>query len=269
MDTGNYTCVAENQLGERHHRTVSLSVVHNQPPKIYDISLKRLDEDPTTAELICSATGQPPPKISWIKPMGLEEIGLIRLAEEEMSSTNDGDRDIETENDKSNDRQNNLRTIMTTIDNVSKTTVKYRATGLAKQYYGTFTCIAQNNYGESDADVRLEAIKSNNGNKPTKTIEKYLEIGFHQNQDAYLSCRHDNSQDPSNIYEWKYPDGRVHTLDDWRYSVIGVGVLRIRSVQVKHKGKYTCTVKRMRKDGNVDTYVTVNLLNVITEKTKY
>lgn len=256
MDSGNYSCIAETQLGERDSKSVELIVLSDRPPHIYNISMSRNKNDYTTAELICQATGQPEPSISWIKPKHLVEVEILQ------------DLIQYKEYDK---YTGNL---------LIKSKIVFTAHGLAKTDTGTFTCEAKNKFGTSDAEVTLNKFMevktlantlesliglpgANKDGVIENVVEKLIPIDFRQNQDAYLTCRHGHAQ-ISNNYEWKYPNGKIHVQDDWRYSVIGVGVLRIRSVQPKHEGKYVCTVKRLLSPGVYDIYKTVNILNVIT-----
>lgn len=114
--------------------------------------------------------------------------------------------------------------------------------GLKPDDAGTFTCLAKNTFGEAKTSVILHKIDKNGENNGKninevgeKTIDRYTEIGIMMHSDAYLTCRHTfNTKD----YTWKLPNGKLHTKNSWRYSMIGRGTLRIRAVQQRHSGMY-------------------------------
>ncbi|XP_068596907.1 matrix-remodeling-associated protein 5 [Brachionichthys hirsutus] len=203
-DEGDYTCHAENKLG-KDERKVRVNVEPNAPKiRLTPQSLVTVKLGGSVT-LRCEATGEPPPKITWISPRN----EAITMSTAKFEILDDG-------------------------------TLLVKTVRLADE--GKYACVARNAAGDDvknvkvDAEIQQPSINGVHGKSSTNV----LAVSY---QTVLLDCRVDGKPEP--IVWWVTPHGRSLPIAylGGRFQVHKNGSLELRGLRKTDEGRYVCLAK--------------------------
>lgn len=203
-DEGDYTCYAKNKLG-KDERKVNVKVGPNTPrismtsPSLVTVKFGEL------AKLSCQASGQPPPRITWISPRN----DVITMSSDKFQIMDNG---------------------MLMVKKVS----------LADE--GKYACIARNSAGSDVKNMNLEVEPQEpfiNGIKG-KSSTKVWGISY---QKALFDCRVEGKPEPRVWWVTPYGHSLPTPYLGGRFQVHKNGSLEVRGVRKTDEGRYLCLAK--------------------------
>nr|XP_020448607.1 contactin-4-like [Monopterus albus]XP_020448608.1 contactin-4-like [Monopterus albus] len=115
-----------------------------------------------------------------------------------------------------------------------------RITNISKSDGGSYTCVARNQFGTSSSTGTL-VVK-----EPTRIIVPPMSLDATVGQSLVLPCEVSSDSSLSPIFKWFFNGKAIDFSRQEHFEMIGggfVGDLMVRSIQLKHSGKYVCMVQ--------------------------
>ncbi|KAM4587784.1 contactin-4 isoform 1-T1 [Odontesthes bonariensis] len=114
-----------------------------------------------------------------------------------------------------------------------------RITNISKSDEGRYTCVARNHFGASSS-AGILVVK-----EPTKIIVPPLSSDATVGQSVVLPCEVSGDSSLSPVFKWFFNGKAIDFSRQEHFEMIGggfAGDLMVRSIQLKHSGKYVCMV---------------------------
>ncbi|XP_047419859.1 immunoglobulin superfamily member 10 [Sciurus carolinensis] len=208
-DSGEYVCVARNPSGG-DARAYAVEVA-SRPPRINGVAARRTVVSATALRhsrklLHCRAEGQPPPRVRWLMPDGVELAAPYRGGRVAVHANGT----LEIRNARPSDAAD-------------------------------FTCVARNAGGESELLVRL-AVRDLL-RRPTFRSPSNQRVAAPLGRPAALNCSADGNPPPEII--WMLPNGTRLSpgRPDSRHLIASNGSLLFRKTTRQDAGRYRCAAR--------------------------